>query len=87
MVMPTYEYFCSHCNALKEIVHKMSDPDCEICPDCQKASLTKQISRSFAVQFQGSGFYCTDYQKNPSCSDQSCCSCAEKSLVEKSLSS
>lgn len=65
--MPTYEYHCSHCNEIKEIVQKINDPELKICPDCHKETLTKRVSSSVGLHFKGSGFYTTDYAKKSSC--------------------
>ncbi len=65
--MPTYEYHCSNCNQVKEIVQKINDPVLTVCPDCCQETLTKRLPTSFTIQFKGSGFYATDYQKNSSC--------------------
>jgi putative FmdB family regulatory protein len=73
--MPIYEYYCSSCKSVKEIIQKVSDPEAASCPDCKKKTLKKMISRSFGVQFSGSGFYETDYKKKSGCSG-SCSSCS-----------
>ena len=73
--MPIYEYYCSSCKDIKEIIQKASDTEALCCPDCHQPTLKKAISRSFAVQFKGTGFYETDYKRKHSCSG-SCSSCS-----------
>ena len=61
--MPIYEYYCASCKEGKEILQKISDPVLSLCPDCHKGPFSKKISRSFGLQFTGTGFYETDYKK------------------------
>jgi putative FmdB family regulatory protein len=57
--MPIYEYQCSRCNNVFELLHKM-DEDCEaVCPKCM-APAKKLISATNFV-LKGSGFYVNDY--------------------------
>ena len=57
--MPLYEYKCSKCGAVTEIIQKVSDPPPRTCPQCG-GKLHKLLS-SPAIQFKGSGWYVTDY--------------------------
>lgn len=66
--MPLYEYQCDSCGHRFELIRKFSDPPLEICPECGKGPVTKQVS-SPAIQFKGSGFYITDYAKKNSPSE------------------
>ena len=65
--MPTYEYECTNCGYVFEMVQRMSarpktKPD-EPCPGCGKmAPIQRLIGTGGAVIFKGSGFYETDYR-------------------------
>jgi putative FmdB family regulatory protein len=57
--MPIYEYQCSRCNDVFELLHRM-DEDCKVvCPKCM-APAKKLISATSFV-LKGSGFYVNDY--------------------------
>ena len=57
--MPIYEYQCSRCTNVFELLHKM-DEDCKVvCPKCM-APAKKMISATNFV-LKGSGFYVNDY--------------------------
>ncbi|MGZ3687057.1 MAG: FmdB family zinc ribbon protein [Bdellovibrionota bacterium] len=59
--MPLYEYHCSKCEKVHEIVQKFSDAPLTTCPECQ-GPMQKQMSlSSFALK--GSGWYTTDYKR------------------------
>ncbi len=66
--MPLYEYQCDSCGHRFELIRKFSDPPLDVCPNCGKGPVTKQVS-SPAIQFKGSGFYITDYAKKNSPSE------------------
>jgi putative FmdB family regulatory protein len=57
--MPLYEYKCTKCGSVFEILQKVNDPPLTKCVHCQGA-VNKMISPS-ALQFKGSGWYITDY--------------------------
>ena len=59
--MPIYQYRCSACGALQEVLAKMSDPAPDRCASCgAEGALQKQISRtSFALK--GGGWYREGY--------------------------
>ena len=57
--MPLYEYRCTQCRALEEVLQGFSDPSTPACPKCG-SEMKRQISAP-AIQFKGSGFYKTDY--------------------------
>ena len=63
--MPLYEYQCESCNTRFERIQKFSDPLVDVCPSCGKGPVRKLIS-SPAIQFNGSGWYITDYAKKSS---------------------
>lgn len=57
--MPLYEYKCTKCGSVFEILQKVNDPPLKKCICCQ-GSVKKLVSPS-ALQFKGSGWYVTDY--------------------------
>jgi putative FmdB family regulatory protein len=58
--MPLYEYECDACHQRFEVIQKYSDLAPEVCPQCGKGPVQRQLS-SPAIQFKGSGWYITDY--------------------------
>ena len=60
--MPLYEYECDACRHRFEHIHqKYSDPPIEQCPKC--GGRVHKLMSSPAIQFKGTGFYITDYEK------------------------
>jgi putative FmdB family regulatory protein len=64
--MPLYEYQCSKCEKVHEVVQKFSDAPLDKCPECS-APVSKLMSMS-SFALKGSGWYTTDYKKSPSSS-------------------
>lgn len=62
--MPIYEYQCKICGHKFEELQKISDQPLTICPKCQKPGLQKLVS-ALNFHLKGSGWYKTDYKKNP----------------------
>ena len=62
--MPIYEYQCTKCREVCEVLQKAKDKPPEMCPKCG-GPVTK-ITSSPAIQFKGSGWYVTDYAKKSS---------------------
>jgi len=62
--MPTYEYICTNkeCEHLWEIEQKMSDKHIDICPECEKETAKRLISKS-SFQLKGGGWYKDLYSK------------------------
>jgi len=59
--MPIYQYRCSACEALHEVIAKMSDPAPERCESCQaEGTLQRQLSRS-SFSLKGGGWYSDGY--------------------------
>jgi putative FmdB family regulatory protein len=59
--MPLYEYQCSSCQKIHEVMQKFSDAPLAECPEC-KGPVEKLMSlSSFALK--GSGWYTTDYKR------------------------
>jgi len=57
--MPLYEYKCSSCASVFEVIQKVDAPALKKCLKCG-APVHKIISPP-ALQFKGSGWYVTDY--------------------------
>jgi len=62
--MPIYEYQCTKCHDVCEVLQKTKDKPPEKCPKCG-GPVVKRIS-SPAIQFKGQGWYITDYAKKSS---------------------
>lgn len=63
--MPTYDYICSDCGYEFEHFQSMSDEPIRVCPKC-KGTVRRKIGGGTGLIFKGSGYYLTDYAKNPS---------------------
>lgn len=64
--MPIYEYECTKCGKVVEVMQKFSDPPLTECEACH-GSLRKLISMS-TFHLKGSGWYVTDYARKGSTS-------------------
>jgi len=62
--MPIYEYQCTKCREICEVLQKAKDKPPEKCRKCG-GPVIKLIS-SPAIQFKGSGWYITDHPKKSS---------------------
>jgi len=62
--MPIYEYQCTKCREVCEVLQKAKDKPPEKCPKCGGPVI--KITSSPAIQFKGSGWYITDYAKKSS---------------------
>jgi putative FmdB family regulatory protein len=62
--MPIYEYQCTKCRHVCEVLQKAKEKPLEKCPECGEP-VVKLIS-SPAIQFKGTGWYVTDYAKKDS---------------------
>ncbi len=63
--MPLYEYECQACHHRFEQIQRYSDPLVKKCPACGRKRVKKLLS-SPAIQFKGTGWYITDYQRKGS---------------------
>ena len=61
--MPLYEYECEKCNHRFERIQKFSDELVSSCPSCD--GKVKKLLSSPAIQFKGTGWYVTDYARQP----------------------
>ena len=59
--MPIYDYHCTACGADTEVMHKISDPPAQDCPECGKPGLVKQLSAA-GFRLSGGGWYETDFK-------------------------
>jgi putative FmdB family regulatory protein len=59
--MPIYAYRCEACGFAKDVLQKISDEPLTICPNCEQAQFTKQITAA-GFQLKGSGWYVTDFR-------------------------
>ena len=57
--MPVYEYQCTECGEVFEILHKMDEEYVDGCPKC-KGKARRILSPSNFI-LKGSGFYVNDY--------------------------
>ena len=57
--MPIYEYECTHCGRIEEVLQHFSDKPLKTCQKCS-GKLNKLISRS-SFHLKGNGWYVTDY--------------------------
>jgi putative FmdB family regulatory protein len=58
--MPLYEYRCSKCNRVFEVLQKFSDAPLELHEDC--GGPVERLISAPSFQFKGSGWYITDYK-------------------------
>lgn len=61
--MPIYEYECTQCGNVEEVIQKFSDEPLTECTHCS-GKLQKLVSHS-SFHLKGTGWYVTDYA-NPS---------------------
>lgn len=63
--MPLYEYECSYCGAIKEIIQKFSDKPYVNgeCDNCGELALNKKISLG-SFHLKGSGWYKDGYSNS-----------------------
>ncbi len=55
--MPIYEYACSQCGKLNEVLQKVNDPAPEACDGCgARSTLSRVVSRTSFV-LKGGGWY------------------------------
>jgi len=57
--MPLYEYKCTTCGFVFEILQKVNDPLIKKCIHCKGP--VKKLFSAPAIQFKGTGWYVTDY--------------------------
>ena len=57
--MPLYEYECTDCGHLTELLQRHGDPPLKTCKQC--GGPVRKLFSAPAVQFKGTGWYVTDY--------------------------
>jgi len=57
--MPIYEYECTRCGQVEEVLQRFSDKPLTKCPSCA-GKLHKLVSQS-TFHLKGTGWYATDY--------------------------
>jgi len=67
--MPIYEYQCTACEEVLEVIQNRSDPPYSNCPKC--GGDMKKLLSAPGIQFKGSGWYKTDYASKPAKSEGS----------------
>jgi len=73
--MPAYDYKCTACSKVFEIVRPPRADAAVPCPTCGAA--TKQVFHAVGVHFKGSGFHNTDYRKKePAAAESAPCEAA-----------
>lgn len=66
-IVPTYQYTCSSCEELLEVVQSFSDEALSVCPKC--GGELRKVFSAAGVVFKGAGFYKTDSRPTSSSSD------------------
>ena len=60
--MPLYDYKCTSCEKVVEVLQKLGDPPPKECPHCKaEGMLSRQLSAP-GVELKGSGWYRDGYQ-------------------------
>src|SRR5258706_13336244 len=59
--MPTYDYRCTKCGHVFELVQSIKDDPPRRCPKCRSKAV-RVPSGGAGLLFKGSGFYITDYR-------------------------
>jgi putative FmdB family regulatory protein len=62
--MPIYEYECTQCGTVEEVIQKFSDKPLTKCKKCS-GKLHKLVSHS-SFHLKGTGWYATDYANTSS---------------------
>jgi len=69
--MPIYEYACSQCGKILDVLQKVNDPAPELCTACQASgTLSRVVSRSSFV-LKGGGWYSDLYSSSKGKSESS----------------
>ena len=68
--MPTYNYYCSECDAHFSYFQKMSETPISSCENCG-GELNRLITGGTGLIFKGSGFYLTDYKNDQQTTEDS----------------
>jgi len=63
--MPIYEYQCSNCHHLFDVIQKINDEPVKECSKCHKETAVKLVSAA-GFQLKGTGWYATDFKDKKS---------------------
>lgn len=80
--MPLYEYECSQCGKIIEVLQKFSDKPLKTCEHCS-GSLHRIVSQS-SFHLKGTGWYVTDYNSRSGTSSEGNSKTAETKTNQKS---
>lgn len=61
--MPAYDFKCTDCDCVIEVIRPVGEAVAEPCPEC--GGVTKRVFSPVGVVFKGSGFHNTDYRPRP----------------------
>ena len=61
--MPIYEYQCTDCGHIEEVIQKISDPHLTDCPSCEKPAMKKNVTAA-SFRLSGGGWYETDFKSD-----------------------
>jgi putative FmdB family regulatory protein len=79
--MPLYEYECSQCGKIVEVLQKFSDKPLKTCEHCS-GSLHRIVSQS-SFHLKGTGWYVTDYNSRSGTSSEGNSKTAETKTNQK----
>ena len=54
--MPIYDYLCSNCRHLTEVIHGINDDGPRFCPSCGTEGTMRKVLSKPTVHFKGSGW-------------------------------
>ena len=54
--MPIYDYLCSNCRHVTEVIHGINDPGPRFCPSCGADGTMRKALVNPAIHFKGSGW-------------------------------
>lgn len=54
--MPIYDYLCSNCRHVTEVIHGINDAGPRFCPSCGAEGIMKKALSTPTVHFKGSGW-------------------------------
>jgi putative FmdB family regulatory protein len=59
--MPIYVYSCNNCGHELQARQKISDPQPQVCPNCQKENSLKKILTPSSFKLEGGGWFSQGY--------------------------
>jgi len=62
--MPTYDYQCTSCKIIWEILVLRKEDNPKQCPKCSETNIKKVLTRPPGIKFIGPWFHQTDYKEN-----------------------